>query len=87
MLGATDSGQRLVGSILLLVSDPLVRAVMQETLEREGYSVLPAGTLGAALDLLKQCTPDLLITRTYVEGMPGHDAASICEINACTCAS
>jgi len=24
---------------------------------------------------LKQCAPDLLITRTYVEGLPGHEAA------------
>jgi DNA-binding response OmpR family regulator len=24
---------------------------------------------------LKQCTPDLLITRTYVSSLPGHEAA------------
>ena len=63
-------------TILLLVSDPLVRSVLQDTLEKEGYSVVTAGDLGSAVDRLKEGTPDLLITRTYVEGMTGHDAAT-----------
>ena len=62
-------------SILLLVSDPVVRSVLKETLEHEGYTVLAAGDLGQAVDRLKERTPDLLITRTYVDGLPGHDAA------------
>ena len=33
------------------------------------------GDLGQAVDRLKECTPDLLITRTYVQSMPGHEAA------------
>jgi DNA-binding response OmpR family regulator len=63
-------------TILLLVSDPLVRSVLQDTLEHEGYTVVTAGDLGNAVDRLKEITPDLLITRTYVEGMTGHDAAT-----------
>ncbi|MGP0073537.1 MAG: response regulator [Bryobacteraceae bacterium] len=63
-------------TILLLVSDPLVRSVLQDTLEHEGYTVVTAGDLGNAVDRLKEVTPDLLITRTYVEGMTGHDAAT-----------
>jgi|ERR1035438_949721 CheY-like chemotaxis protein len=62
-------------TILLLVSDPVVRSVLKETLEREGYSVLAVGEMGQAVDRLEECTPDLLITRTYVEGLPGHEAA------------
>jgi two-component system response regulator CpxR len=62
-------------NILLLVSDPVVRSVLKETLEHEGYTVLAAGDLGQAVDRLKECTPDLLITRTHVDGLPGHDAA------------
>jgi DNA-binding NarL/FixJ family response regulator len=31
--------------------------------------------LGQAVDRLKECSPDLLITRNYVQGLPGHDAA------------
>ena len=63
-------------TILLLVSDPLVRSVLQDTFEHEGYTVVTAGDLGSAVDRLKEVTPDLLITRTYVEGMTGHDAAT-----------
>ena len=62
-------------TILLLVSDPVVRSILKETLEREGYTVLASGDLGQAVDWLKECTPDLLITRTYVESLPGHEAA------------
>jgi DNA-binding response OmpR family regulator len=31
--------------------------------------------LGDAVDRLKESVPDLLIIRTYVESMPGHEAA------------
>lgn len=62
-------------TILLLVSDALVRSVLQETLEEEGYMVRATGGLGEAVDRLKESVPDLLIIRTYVESMPGHEAA------------
>ena len=62
-------------TILLLVSDPLIRSVLRETLEHEGYVVRATGDLGQAVDRLKETLPDLLITRTYVESMPGHEAA------------
>ncbi len=62
-------------TILLLISDPLVRAVFKETLEAVGYTVLDTGDLGHAVDQLKNCSPDLLITRTYVQSLIGHDAA------------
>jgi DNA-binding response OmpR family regulator len=67
-------------TILLLVSDPLVCSVLKETLESEGYTVLAAGDLGQAVDRLKMCVPDLLITRNYVQSLPGHEAAKyLCE--------
>jgi CheY-like chemotaxis protein len=62
-------------TILLLVSDPIVRSILTETLENEGYMVLAASDLGQAVDRLKHSEPDLLITRNYVQGLPGHDAA------------
>ena len=62
-------------TILLLVSDPLVRSVLEETLERAGYMVRATGDLGQAVDRLNESVPDLLITRTYVQSMPGHEAA------------
>jgi DNA-binding response OmpR family regulator len=72
----TLAGNPLVKTmILLLVSDPIVRSVLEDILEREGYVVLATGDLGQAVDQLKHLTPDLLIVRTYVQGLPGHDAA------------
>jgi CheY-like chemotaxis protein len=68
-------------TILLLVSDPIARSVLGETLAREGYTVQATGDLGQAVELLKRCEPDLLITRTYVQGLPGHDAAVYLRTN------
>jgi CheY-like chemotaxis protein len=68
-------GKSLTTTILLLVSDPIVRTVLKETLENEGYTVVATGDLGTAVDLLKQWRPDLLITRSYVQSLTGHDAA------------
>jgi len=62
-------------TILLLVSDPVVRLVLQETLEQAGYTVLATADLGQAVDRLKEIAPDLLIIRSYVDGLPGYDAA------------
>jgi len=62
-------------TILLLVSDPLVRKVLKETLENAGYTVVATGDLGNAVDRMKEMEFDLLIIRSYVEGLPGHDAA------------
>jgi DNA-binding NtrC family response regulator len=62
-------------TILLLISEPLVRLVMQELLERAGYLVLGTGDLGTAVDRLGECRPDLLMISPYVETITGHDAA------------
>jgi len=50
----------LTTTILLLVSDPIVRSVLAETLEGEGYMVLATGDVGQAADRLKHSAPDLL---------------------------
>jgi len=62
-------------TILLLVSDQVVREVLTEILQHAGYVVLPVSDLGSAVERLKQYTPDLLMTRTYVSNINGHDAA------------
>ena len=66
----------LTTTVLLLVSDAITRSVLAETLEGAGYMVLSTGDLGQAVDRLKHSSPDLLITRNYVQGLPGHDAAT-----------
>jgi len=70
-----DQG-RINTTILLLISDRILLSVIGETLEHEGYMVVPTSDFGSAVDRLKELTPDLLITRTYISNMPGHDAAT-----------
>jgi DNA-binding response OmpR family regulator len=62
-------------NILLLSSDPLMRTILFETLERAGYLVVAAADVGAAVDRLKELRPDLLIVRPYINSMTGQMAA------------
>jgi CheY-like chemotaxis protein len=62
-------------TILLLISEPLVRLVIQEVLERAGYLVLGTGDLGTAVDRMRETKPDILIISPYVETITGHQAA------------
>jgi DNA-binding response OmpR family regulator len=62
-------------TILSVCSDPVLRLVIQETLETEGYVVLSVGGLGTAVDRLREYKPDLLLIRPYIDNMVGHDAA------------
>jgi DNA-binding response OmpR family regulator len=61
--------------ILLLVSDSVARVVIQETLERSGYAVMPAGDLGTAVKRMSEARPDLLVISPYIESMSGYDTA------------
>jgi DNA-binding response OmpR family regulator len=61
--------------ILLVISDSVLRAVMQEALERGGYLVNAAGDLGTALKRLSESKPDLLIISPYIEDMSGYETA------------
>src|ERR1700728_1446874 len=62
-------------TILVLISEPLVRLVIQEVLEGAGYVVRGAGDLGRAVDRTSECKPDMLIISPYVETISGHQAA------------
>ena len=62
-------------TILLLDSDPLMRAALRDALESAGYLVVAASDLGTAVDRLHEIRPDLLIMRPYINSMPGHMAA------------
>jgi len=50
-------------------------SVVREKLEDAGYLVLPASDLGQAVDRINEMRPDLLITRPYINSMPGRMAA------------
>lgn len=62
-------------TILLLDSDPIPRNAFHDVLHGGGYLVLNAADLGAAVDRLAEARPDLLITRPYINSMPGRVAA------------
>src|SRR5277367_1399140 len=65
----------IASMILLLVSDAVARAVIQEALEHGGYSVMAAGDLGTAVKRISESKPDLLIISPYIEDISGYDAA------------
>ncbi len=62
-------------SILLLDSDSVMRSALRDALENAGYLVVTAGGLGGAVDRVGEMQPDLLITRPYINSMPGRTAA------------
>lgn len=61
--------------ILLFISDSVARFVIQETLERGGYTVEPTGDLGTAVKRLDDCKPALLIISPYIAEISGYQAA------------
>jgi two-component system OmpR family response regulator len=62
-------------TILVFHSAPVVRKVIREILEREGYVVRATGDLGIAVDMARESPPDLLLINEYVADINGHDAA------------
>jgi chemosensory pili system protein ChpA (sensor histidine kinase/response regulator) len=66
----------LQSTILVLISEPLVRLVIKELLERAGYLVVATGDLGGAVDRINETAPDLLIIAPYVETISGSQAAT-----------
>jgi CheY-like chemotaxis protein len=62
-------------NILLVDSDPVMRAAFRDALQSPGYWIVEAGDLGVAVDRLNEAHPDLLIIRPYISGMTGRTAA------------
>ena len=62
-------------TILLVDSDKVMRSALHDVLQDAGYLVMNAADLGAAVDRLSEAKPDLLITRPYINSMPGRIAA------------
>ncbi|HVN06248.1 MAG TPA: response regulator [Bryobacteraceae bacterium] len=69
-------------TILLFYAAPVVRKVIQEILENEGYLVRATGDLGIAVDMIRESPPDLLVVDVYLAHLDGRDAARyLCQKN------
>jgi DNA-binding response OmpR family regulator len=53
-----------------------MRAALHDAFQSAGYLVVAVGDLGEAVDRLDELRPDLLITRPYINSMPGRIAAN-----------
>ncbi len=75
MIGESSAVTKKHATILLLASDAIIRTILQELLESQGFVVMPASDLSGALDWLGRSRPDLLIVRPYLSGISGPEAA------------
>jgi DNA-binding response OmpR family regulator len=69
-------------TILLLISEPLVRLVIKELLEKAGYVVMATGDLGTAVERMSEATPDLLMISPYIETITGDQAGKYLRTKA-----
>jgi DNA-binding response OmpR family regulator len=63
------------GTVLVFHAAPVVRTVIREILEREGYLVRATGDLGNAVGFVRETPPDLLLIGVSAGQVDGHDAA------------
>jgi DNA-binding response OmpR family regulator len=63
-------------SVLLVEDDPRVLRLEQMVLEKEGFSVVGAGSGEEALELLAEITPSLIVLDV---GLPGIDGFTACS--------
>lgn len=60
--------------VVLIVEDDMALCdALRTTLEIAGYSVMLAGDGFAALDMIKQSSPDLVVSDVQMEAMNGHE--------------
>jgi DNA-binding response OmpR family regulator len=70
-----DAFSAPAANILLLDSEAVMRAALRDALKSAGYLVATASDLGEAVERLAEMRPDLLITRPFINSMPGRTAA------------
>ncbi|HLM45193.1 MAG TPA: response regulator, partial [Myxococcaceae bacterium] len=61
----------MVGPILVVDDDNFFRQLASDMLTRKGYTVVPAESATAALDMVAQSSFDLIITDLVMPGMDG----------------
>ena len=64
-----------LATVMVFHAAPVVRTVIREILEREGYLVRATGDLGNAVDMARESPPNLLLIGVSTGQVDGHDAA------------
>jgi CheY-like chemotaxis protein len=62
-------------TVMVFHAVPVVRTVIREILEGEGYLVRATGDLGNAVDMARESPPDLLLIGVSAGQVNGHEAA------------
>ncbi len=72
----SSTSKTLTHSILVVDDEPMARNLLRLMLVREGFDVLEAANGTAALALLEESSPDLMVLDVM---MPGMDGMAVCE--------
>jgi CheY-like chemotaxis protein len=62
-----------VARILVVEDEPDLRFILRRCFERAGHEVVDAGHGAAALDLVRACMPDLVVTDILMPVMDGNE--------------
>ena len=72
--------------VLVADDDPVVREVLQTTLEARGYSVVAVGDGSSAVEAARRFTPDLALLDWLMPGMYGPDVCAALRAEPATAA-
>jgi DNA-binding response OmpR family regulator len=63
-----------MANILVLDSEANIRKVISLILSRAGHDVCGTGDFAAAIAMIRESQPDLLLTNVNLKGITGHEA-------------
>jgi len=63
-----------VKTVLVVDDEPVLRVLVREILQEEGYSVIDAADGGSMLELLHDVRPDLVLMDVMMPGIDGREA-------------
>ncbi|MGB5306690.1 MAG: response regulator, partial [Gammaproteobacteria bacterium] len=69
--GSTDTESPLV---LVVDDDPMIRMLVTQSLHKKGFAVTEAADGNAALAVLENCQPDVILMDVLMPGMDGFQA-------------
>ena len=61
-------------TVLVVDDEPVLRAIVREILDEEGYSVIEAADGRVMLEIMESARPDLVLMDVMMPGVDGRDA-------------